>query len=66
MKITKIYLPILALALTFFSSAYSQVLNNQYEIAAFPQMDTLTTPAKPAGPDWMNKFPPLSLYSTPP
>jgi len=62
MKITKIYLPILALALTFFSSAYSQVLNNQYEIAAFPQMDTLTTPAKPAGPDWMNRASFYEIY----
>ena len=62
MKINKIYLPILASALAISSNTYSQVLNNQYEIAAFPQMDTVTTPTKPAGPDWMNRASFYEIY----
>ena len=62
MKITKIYLPLLTFALATTSNAYSQVLNNQYEIAAFPKMDTIATLAKPAGPDWMNRASFYEIY----
>jgi hypothetical protein len=34
--------------------ADAQVLNDQYQVAAFPDLETLSAPVKPAGPEWMN------------
>jgi len=34
--------------------ADAQVSNDQYQVADFPDVDTLAAPVKPAGPEWMN------------
>ena len=32
----------------------AQILKGQYEIAAFPDLNTVPAPEKPTGPEWIN------------
>jgi maltose alpha-D-glucosyltransferase/alpha-amylase len=54
MKKIKFALFMLAIAAGACFHADAQVSNDQYEIAAFPDLDRIQSPIKPAGPEWMN------------
>ncbi len=54
MRTLKFGITIHGVALLICCSVNAQVLNGQYEIAAFPDLETIPAPVKPAGPDWMN------------
>ena len=54
MEKIKLALFMLAIAAVACLHADAQVFNDQYEIAAFPDLDSIQSPIKPAGPEWMN------------
>jgi maltose alpha-D-glucosyltransferase/alpha-amylase len=54
MRRIKFFLWVQAAILVTCISANAQVLSNQYEITAFPDLNTLQAPVKPNGPEWMN------------
>ena len=53
MKI-KLQLSALLIALFTGSVSHAQAVSKQYEIATFPQLETMQAAVKPAGPEWMN------------
>lgn len=61
MKI-KFVLLIQTIALVICYKCNAQVLKEQYEIAAFPDLDSIKTSVKPAGPEWMNNASFYEIY----
>lgn len=56
MKKIRVALLAQVVAVSVSLNANAQVLNEQYEIAAFPDLSTMQAPVKPAGPKWMHNY----------